>query len=576
MSRYRVLVIGTAPSLKSSRATELLGFLAEQGITYTMGSDPAAVPSGTWDLVFFLSLDARPARPLQQWIDLVRAKKVQGRFLVLYELPLSDEWRSVLDPEIEIGGDHELGESIAYLFEGGDNTVVDEAVGTFVDEVGAELDAPVATSNESLSFSLDPMDNPGGASESFSESFLDSDSPEASEFSTSEEEPPQSEELSDLFSESAPVGEGELTFSMDSDAPALGGSVAPESAALDSLDDIADFSISNESSESVSSESESEVESPVALSSSDFDGLDFGSSEEVSSDGEALGDIEATQHPDSDISSPLAGRDTFNAEINVDELLAEEEVGLETHMSSTFDPHVHEELVAKSPMSSSSDTSTLQKYAALKEREAREKEATIQVLKGQVAKLDTKLSRSEAERRRLTLSSDEMKTQLSALEENLSQKQFHIQKVESTHHEEMRGLSLRLDNAIFQASKAQNKLEEFRERVRSDFMKIRAQERELFNKLELQKRDAEALLASKDEQLLNQKREIDRLQYETETLRERLMEETEKAEERASRLTRAVQSLRLANDMLSGLTEEVLPTASDNFGETKDDEEDAA
>jgi regulator of replication initiation timing len=169
-----------------------------------------------------------------------------------------------------------------------------------------------------------------------------------------------------------------------------------------------------------------------------------------------------------------------------------------------------------------------------------------------------------------------MKTQLSTLEENLSQKQFHIQKMESGHQEELRGLSLRLDNAIFQASKAQNKLEEFRERVRTDFVKIRAQERELFNKLELQKRDAEALLASKDEQLLNQKREIDRLQYEAETLRERLMEETEKAEERSSRLMRAVQSLRLANDMLSGLSEEVLPAASESFGETRDDGEDAA
>lgn len=510
MSRYRALVIGTAPSLKSSRAAELFAVLGDQNVAITQASDPVAVPAGTWDLVFVLSLDPRPARPLQQWIDLVKAKKVQGRFLVLYQFPVSDEWRKVLDAEIEIGDDHELAESIAYLFEGGESTVADHGVATVVEDISNELDAP-----DSLSLSLDSSPS------ELSSSFLDTE------------------------------GSSDSALSIDGQA-----------------------------SEPASLEGHA-----VAESSSDFDGLDFGSSGDLVDHEELVAEVENTQHPDSDISSPLAGRETFNAEINVDELFAQEE-GIETHMGRTFDPapdmsmsmndFAEEESPVESPMASSSDISTLQKYAGLKEREAREKEATIQVLKGQVAKLDTKLSRSETERRRLTLSNDEMKTQLSSLEENLSQKQFHIQKVESSHHEEMRGLSLRLDNAIFQASKAQNKLEEFRERVRTDFVKIRAQERELFNKLELQKRDAEALLASKDEQLLNQKREIDRLQYETETLRERLMEETEKAEDRASRLTRAVQSLRLANDMLSGLTEEVLPAASDNFGETKDDDEDAA
>jgi chromosome segregation ATPase len=218
----------------------------------------------------------------------------------------------------------------------------------------------------------------------------------------------------------------------------------------------------------------------------------------------------------------------------------------------------------------------LQKYAAIKEREAREKEATIQVLKGQLAKMETKLTRSESERRRLTLENDELKTQMSTIEEELSQKKFYLQKVEAQHQEELRGINMRLDNAIFQANKAQNRLEDFRERVRNDFVKIRAQERELFNKLELQKRDAEALLASKDEQLLNQRREIDRLQYELETLQEKMMEETERAEERASRLSRALQSLKLATDMLSGLTEEVLPSAGERFPDSKQESEDEA
>jgi regulator of replication initiation timing len=533
MSRYRTLVIGTAPSLKSGRALELFAFLKRNDVSFQQASDPVAKIQDAWDIVFFLSLDLKPAPALQKWIDLVKAKKLKGRFLALYANPLSDEWRKVLDPEIEIGDDHELEESIAYLFEGS----AESAAST--DDTVVPSGIVQAASDGDFSFQIEPEESGAQVeltstrvepSSDFESLSLSLDAADASSFSSASNEP-------DFDS-------GDVDF-MASEDP-----VSPASAG----DDFSDMlSASDE---------------PVA----------FGEAEAIADD---------VEHPDSNISEPLAGRETFNAEIDMDALLGDgRRGGVDTHVGpSVSPPSAGESRLSYSDepafsdvasMASSGDMATLQKYAALKERDAREKESTIQVLKGQVSKLDTKLSRSETERRRLTLANDEMKLQLSTLEENLSQKQFHIQKMESAHQEELRGLSLRLDNAIFQASKAQNKLEEFRERVRTDFVKIRAQERELFNKLELQKRDAEALLASKDEQLLSQKREIDRLQYESETLRERLMEETEKAEERSSRLARAVQSLRLANDMLSGLSEEVLPAASENFGDTRDDGEDAA
>lgn len=268
-------------------------------------------------------------------------------------------------------------------------------------------------------------------------------------------------------------------------------------------------------------------------------------------------------HPDLVITEPLAGRETFNASIEIAENSTPQDIELP-------------KITSPIPEFNLSDSQTIQKYAALKEREAREKEATIQVLKGQLSKLESKFLKSEAERRRLTIENEECKTQLSTVEEELSQKKFYLQKIEAQQQEELRSLNLRLDNAIFQANKSQNRLEDFRDKVRNDFVKIRGQERELFNKLELQKRDAEALLASKDEQLLNQRREMDRLQYEVETLRERMLEDTEKAEDRASRLSRALQSLKLANDMLSGLTEEVLPSAGENFTDSKQNSEDEA
>lgn len=203
----------------------------------------------------------------------------------------------------------------------------------------------------------------------------------------------------------------------------------------------------------------------------------------------------------------------------------------------------------------------LQRYGKLKEREAREKEVAAQVLRRQIQQLEERLTRSENERRRIVLQLEESDAKNRALKDGRDQEKHHLGKLEGQHQEELRALQLRLDNAQFQATKAEKKLEEFRERVRSDIQRIRMRERELANRLELQKRDAEALLSTKDERLMSQKREIDRLEFEIESLKERFIDETQKAEDRAAKLTRAMQSLRLATGMLSGMEEEVLPGA---------------
>jgi chromosome segregation ATPase len=211
---------------------------------------------------------------------------------------------------------------------------------------------------------------------------------------------------------------------------------------------------------------------------------------------------------------------------------------------------------------SSEEVETLRRYATLKERESREKDTTIQILQKKIEQVLEKLEKSETERRRLTLAMDEAEVHRRTLEEERDQAKHSIARLENTQQEEMRAFQLRLDNAQFQATRSEKKLEDFRERVRMDIQKIRSRERELANRLELQKRDAEALLSAKDERLLGHKREIDRLEFEVETLRNRLLEQTERAEERVGKLTRALRALKMAEGMLSGIEDEVLPAAA--------------
>lgn len=610
----------------------MLAYFKEQGESCTPVSDPKSLKSAVWDLIFFLNLDSKGLALMQPWQVAIRAHKVSGRFLVLYHDQLSEEWRQLLDPEIEIGEEHALDESLVYLFEEavdlheaeegqiksnvgspmtfdldkveGDALVLTEAQFDSNVELPSPADSGIESSGGDFSsfadnsedgdseFAMDPgaetrvdiaQSNMSSALDNLDNAFsMSTDGADAQIEALADESHASAESMGlgdiDFASndEVATLDSGDLSFDIQSDEPQ-----EPVDLAADLGADLGDIF---ESEVSMIAESD---EGPV---------FDSGSSDPASDLGDdlfSINDDGPVSHPDTNIKAPLAGRDTFNAEISSDEIFSKEgdratRVSVpsidqdepsdffEAPSADSNQRHAFDDYRPSSE-AKSGDLQTLQKYASIKEREAREKESTIQVLKGQLSKIDTKLSRSESERRRLTLENDEIKTQLSTVEEELSQKKFYLQKVESQHQEETRGINLRLDNAIFQANKAQNRLEDFRERVRNDFVKIRAQERELFNKLELQKRDAEALLGSKDEQLLNQRREIDRLQYEVETLRERMMEDTERAEERASRLSRAVQSLKLANDMLSGLTEEVLPSAGDRFSDSKSSaEEDEA
>ncbi len=62
-----------------------------------------------------------------------------------------------------------------------------------------------------------------------------------------------------------------------------------------------------------------------------------------------------------------------------------------------------------------------------------------------------------------------------------------------------------------EVAKARLRVEELESRRKTDFKKIRVRERELENRLELLRAEKSALVRSKDEYILEQKRKIDQL-----------------------------------------------------------------
>lgn len=222
---------------------------------------------------------------------------------------------------------------------------------------------------------------------------------------------------------------------------------------------------------------------------------------------------------------------------------------------------------AMSQSVSREDMEVLKRYSSLKERELRESQAAAEALRKQIRYFDERLKKSEEERRKLLLKLDETHNELRTTADKKDENKAQLRSIESRYEEKIKELLAQLESSQFQAGKLDKKLTDFRERVRNDLQKIRSRERELASRLEIQKRDAEALLSAKDERLLNQKREMDRLEFDLDALKERLLDDAQKGEERRKRVARALQSLKLAQSILSGLEEDVL---------TKDEKDKAA
>lgn len=90
------------------------------------------------------------------------------------------------------------------------------------------------------------------------------------------------------------------------------------------------------------------------------------------------------------------------------------------------------------------------------------------------------------------------------------------------------------------------KVEELESRLSADLKKIRVRERELENRLELSKLEKTALTRSKDETILELKRQIEHLSSEVDNYQHKVIELNQKIESSHEQFGRTVRALRLA------------------------------
>lgn len=94
--------------------------------------------------------------------------------------------------------------------------------------------------------------------------------------------------------------------------------------------------------------------------------------------------------------------------------------------------------------------------------------------------------------------------------------------------------------------KASMKIEELESRMKFDLKKIRVRERELENRLELIRAEKNALVKTKDEQILDVRRKLDQVQLEVESYRHKCVELNKVIDTNQESFKRTTRALRLA------------------------------
>jgi hypothetical protein len=118
--------------------------------------------------------------------------------------------------------------------------------------------------------------------------------------------------------------------------------------------------------------------------------------------------------------------------------------------------------------------------------------------------------------------------------------------LESSFKNEMALIKSQLNRKDAELQKAQMKIEELDSRLKFDMKKIRIRERELENRLELIRAEKNALVRSKDEQILESRRKLDQLQLEVDSFRQKCVELNRVIETNQDSFKRTTRALRLA------------------------------
>jgi hypothetical protein len=198
----------------------------------------------------------------------------------------------------------------------------------------------------------------------------------------------------------------------------------------------------------------------------------------------------------------------------------------------------------------SPDSETLKKYLLLREQDVAVLSTQLKSTKDQLKNLEDTLREERARSAELTHVANEQKRKIEDFERDKNQA---MDSLNSEVIELKFQLKARSDKARLletQVREATDETERLKERVRADIRKIRVREKELENRLEIMKKDSEALISARESKIIELKRKLDLLEFNMDLLQDQHAREKDNSVKLRERLAKAAQVVRVAGGLL--------------------------
>ena len=234
---------------------------------------------------------------------------------------------------------------------------------------------------------------------------------------------------------------------------------------------------------------------------------------------------------------------------------AEEEMPYLFHgpSASSPPPFFHQpvgDAVVPGGAAQSPDIETLKKYLLLREQDVAALSGQLKTAQDETVTLREQLRSERSRATELSHSSEEQRRRIDDFER---EKALWLEGVQAEISELRFQSKSKVDKAKLlegQVRDAAGEIEKIKDRVRMDIRKIRVREKELENRLEMAKKDSEALLAAREQKIIELKRKVDLLEFNMDLLQDQFAREKDGSAKLRERLTRAAQVVRVAGGLL--------------------------
>lgn len=170
----------------------------------------------------------------------------------------------------------------------------------------------------------------------------------------------------------------------------------------------------------------------------------------------------------------------------------------------------------------------------------------LRIAQDKILDLERENEKLRSQNEELIAASEIVKERADLLTSQLHEFKADRDSLERSFKDETQILKSQMTRKDAEIVKAQMKIEELESRMKFDLKKIRVRERELENRLELIRAEKNALVKTKDEQILDVRRKMDQVQLEVESYRQKCVELNKVIDTNQESFKRTTRALRLA------------------------------